>query len=254
MFQSVQHSIAGIAAAGFLALPTSPGFADAPDRAVLAPFPDPDGSFVAIVRWASPRGVSEVSAWIEATGGELASISDGPANGVVLCLRSEPWLALGACDGPWLGLERPATAPPANEPWRWSDARPVTFFAWAEGRPAGSLRLPTYAALDDEGRWLDLLGSPDAGAAIRSAAVRWPANADGDGNGVPDPLERNGIAWITGDSACVRDPADLDGNGRVDAADLAIVLANWGGPGPGDIDANGVIDAADLAEVLGRWT
>jgi hypothetical protein len=237
-----------------LAFPAFPGFADAPDRAVLAPFAEPGGSFLAVVRWPVPVGVSEVAAWIDASGGHLASLSDGPENGVLLCLRSDPWLSLAACDGPWIGLERPAAAPPTNEPWRWSDAAPVTFLAWAEGRPAGSPRLPGHAALDDEGRWLDLAGGPDSGAAVRSAAVRWPAGSDADGNGVPDPLEREGIEWIAADPACGRNPADLDGNGRVDAADLAIVLGNWGGTGPGDIDANGVIDAADLAEVLGRWT
>ena len=49
-------------------------------------------------------------------------------------------------------------------------------------------------------------------------------------------------------------PADLDGNGAVDASDLAGVLAAWGpGGGPADIDANGQVDAADLAALLAAW-
>jgi hypothetical protein len=254
MYRSNHPSRSRFVIAGCLALPASFGFADAPDRAVLGPVRSPDGSFIAVVRWPVPTGVPEVAAWIDSTGGRLASLADGPANGVLRCLRSEPWLALDPCDGPWLGLERPAAAPPASEPWRWADGTPVTFLAWAEGRPAGSPRLPAHAALDDEGRWLDLLGGPEAGAAVRSAAVHWPAGSDGDGNGVPDPLERDGIEWIPGDPTCVRNPADLDGNGRVDASDLAIVLANWGGRGSGDVDDNGVVDANDLGEVLGRWS
>lgn len=48
-------------------------------------------------------------------------------------------------------------------------------------------------------------------------------------------------------------PADLDGNGAIDAADLGILLGNWGGRGVGDIDASGSVDAADLGSLLGAW-
>lgn len=48
-------------------------------------------------------------------------------------------------------------------------------------------------------------------------------------------------------------PADLDGNGRVDAADLGRLLGNWGGPGEGDLDGDGTVGAADLAILLGAW-
>lgn len=46
---------------------------------------------------------------------------------------------------------------------------------------------------------------------------------------------------------------DLDGNGAVDAADLAILLGGWGGTGLGDLDQSGVIDGGDLARLLGAW-
>lgn len=46
---------------------------------------------------------------------------------------------------------------------------------------------------------------------------------------------------------------DLDGNGSVDAADLAILLGSWGGTGPADLDNSGTVDAADLAQLLGAW-
>ena len=51
-------------------------------------------------------------------------------------------------------------------------------------------------------------------------------------------------------SAC---PADLDGSGVVDGADLAIILAAWGTSGPGDLDGSGIVDGADLAIVLAAW-
>ena len=50
-------------------------------------------------------------------------------------------------------------------------------------------------------------------------------------------------------------PADLDGDGSVNAADLAELLGTWG-PCDGcsaDFDGNGLVDAADLAGLLGAW-
>lgn len=48
-------------------------------------------------------------------------------------------------------------------------------------------------------------------------------------------------------------PADLDGNGAVDAADLSGLLSAWGTAGAGDIDGSGSVDAADLAVLLAAW-
>ena len=63
-----------------------------------------------------------------------------------------------------------------------------------------------------------------------------------------DVLLRNAIAYLQ--PTC---PADLDGNGAVDAPDLAILLGAWGSSGPADLDGNGQVDAADLAVLLGSW-
>ncbi|MEE9266712.1 MAG: dockerin type I domain-containing protein, partial [Gammaproteobacteria bacterium] len=48
---------------------------------------------------------------------------------------------------------------------------------------------------------------------------------------------------------------DLDGDGAVDASDLAILLGSWGAcPGcPADLNGDGVVGAFDLALVLGNW-
>lgn len=48
-------------------------------------------------------------------------------------------------------------------------------------------------------------------------------------------------------------PADLNGNGSVDAADLAVLLNAWGGSGVGDLDGNSIVNAADLASLLNAW-
>ena len=46
---------------------------------------------------------------------------------------------------------------------------------------------------------------------------------------------------------------DTNGDGVVNAADLAILLGNWGTPGAGDIDGSGTVGAPDLALMLGAW-
>jgi hypothetical protein len=50
-------------------------------------------------------------------------------------------------------------------------------------------------------------------------------------------------------SAC---PSDLDGDGAVSAADLSLVLLNWGTTAA-DIDGDGTTSASDLSLVLEAW-
>lgn len=51
-------------------------------------------------------------------------------------------------------------------------------------------------------------------------------------------------------------PGDVNGDGKVNGADLGAVLGAFGPASPGapaDFDRNGVVDGADLGFVLGRW-
>jgi hypothetical protein len=48
--------------------------------------------------------------------------------------------------------------------------------------------------------------------------------------------------------------ADLNGDGVVNGADLAALLAQWGTAGAADIDQNGIVNGADLAALLANWT
>lgn len=52
----------------------------------------------------------------------------------------------------------------------------------------------------------------------------------------------------------VSNPYDLDGDGLVAAADVAILLGGWGSPGPADFDGDGQVGAPDLATLLAAWT
>lgn len=70
--------------------------------------------------------------------------------------------------------------------------------------------------------------------------------------------ERRGI-WLCVEvdapaSVVVRRPGDLDGDGFVDAADLSVLLGDWGSPETrSDLNLDGVVDGLDHAILLGSW-
>lgn len=74
-----------------------------------------------------------------------------------------------------------------------------------------------------------------------------------------DELFFSGVfnAWTLELSTCVcadppTCPADLNGDGLVDGADLGAMLSAWGGPGA-DLDGNGTTDGGDLGQLLSAW-
>jgi hypothetical protein len=48
-------------------------------------------------------------------------------------------------------------------------------------------------------------------------------------------------------------PADLNGDGFVNGADLGILLGGWGQPGSTDLNHDGTTNGADLGVMLGSW-
>jgi hypothetical protein len=128
--------------------------------------------------------------------------------------------------------------------------------------------------IDDNLRLLP--GSPciDAGDNYAVPADQFDLDADGD-TAEPIPFDLAGLARFVDDPATIDsgngsppivdmgayeftgmvNPLDLTGDGVVDAADLAQLLADWGDcPGcPADYTADGTIDAADLGELLANW-
>jgi hypothetical protein len=58
---------------------------------------------------------------------------------------------------------------------------------------------------------------------------------------------------LYGFDCTVARPADLNGDGAVDGADLGILLGNWGNSGAGDIDGSGAVDGADLGALVADW-
>ncbi len=84
-----------------------------------------------------------------------------------------------------------------------------------------------------------------------SAAVRVRFQARDLGTG---SLVEAGVDFVrVSISGCADVPADLNGDGIVDGADISMLLNNWGGAGIGDIDGNGIVDAADLSALLNAW-
>ena len=61
--------------------------------------------------------------------------------------------------------------------------------------------------------------------------------------------------WVDciNETAAPTTPGDLNGDGKVDAADLGAVLSGWGTP-VGDVNGDGTTNASDLAAVLANWS
>ena len=106
----------------------------------------------------------------------------------------------------------------------------------------------------------------DANGVIDSCDIASGAAQDCNANGIPDACDIAGGASVDANGDGIPDecapptnPADLNGDGIVDGADLGIALGSWGecpakGACPGDINGDGVVDGADLGVILGSWS
>lgn len=226
-----------------------------------------DGALRAVIVVDRAWSADEASALAADLGATLATARVPAELAFLESLCSAPDAPPGVfdCAGPWIGGARAASAGTPAAPWRWSDGTDVAAFGWARGRPAQTELLPAAILLDGvdgpNGRWIDALPEPDAGVSTRSAIVTFSIFTDCDADDRPDLLEiaANPSLDADGDGvldACgKRDPADLNGDGRVDATDLSIVLNAWGTADPtADADQSGRVDAADLAMVLSAWS
>ncbi len=92
-------------------------------------------------------------------------------------------------------------------------------------------------------------GGPVGGGEVPPEGVRGPVGGLAAGSVVEAGVDFVRVLV----TACPTRPEDLDGNGEVNAADLAVILNNWGGSGAGDLDGDGTVGAADLSAVLNAW-
>jgi 1,4-alpha-glucan branching enzyme len=62
------------------------------------------------------------------------------------------------------------------------------------------------------------------------------------------------VIFSQGDPPPPTNPADINGDGTVNAADLAVLLSAWGTANDAaDLNNNGTVEAADLAQLLAQW-
>ncbi len=117
------------------------------------------------------------------------------------------------------------------------------FFAGDSGSPV--------MGLDQDGAQC-FVGFAAGGGPIAVGGTKWPGN---EFETLRGHVESRGyqLHAVNLGSRSMRFSADADGDGDIDAADAAIVLANWSLAGCGDVNRDGVVDAMDLAEVLAGW-
>lgn len=130
--------------------------------------------------------------------------------------------------------------------------------------------LPTITLLDgafleaDTLICLDALGGQIDLSAISTDAPIIRVAPGGVANLVGDVLVDDGVAldsmiqgfFAQSDASCVVQSclADLNLDGKVDAADLELLLMTWGADFPfADLDADGVVASADLSLLLAAW-
>jgi hypothetical protein len=70
---------------------------------------------------------------------------------------------------------------------------------------------------------------------------------------VPGAANSQIVATLVATLGGSANPADLNGDGVVNGADLGILLAAWGGSGTGDLNGDGTINGADIGILLANW-
>ncbi len=113
----------------------------------------------------------------------------------------------------------------------------------------GDLGTPTITVLHNGAQ---IWGAVDFGSFDLTLSIAPGDTLDFEAHGIYNFGNTEIGVTITSESPC---PADLDGNGIVDGADLGALLGMWGACAgcAEDLDGSGVVDGADLGALLGAW-
>lgn len=117
-------------------------------------------------------------------------------------------------------------------------------------RTAGNHTVTSGASCTADGTYFDGV------LTLASTSFTWVVPASAAGATIPYFCAPHCIFGMVGSITVhgAANPADLNGDGSVNAADLAILLNAWGAAGGlGDIDGNGAVDAADISALLSAW-
>jgi probable HAF family extracellular repeat protein len=128
----------------------------------------------------------------------------------------------------------------------WAVNEPGQIVGWS--KPSFFETVPTTWI---EGQVYDLNDLIEPGSGVEMTQA-WDINDEGVIVGVgfhEDTLRAMVLTPMT------LDPADLNGDGTVDGADLGLLLGNWGPCDgcPADLNGDGTVDGADLGILLGAW-
>jgi hypothetical protein len=213
--------------------------------------------------WGQFASTSEAVQFAEARGAYLATLTTANEEGFVQANAIAGSCSFTAGSEALIGLLQDKGAGEPSGGWRWITNEPLIYSNWRASEPSNSGSVEHIGFLNRSGGWND--GGTVLGCA-NASIIEWSADCNSDGivdfgqirvgelddanaNNIPDCCEQ-GVACLC--------PSDIDGNGTVDAIDLAIVIGYWGTNGgkeypQADIDRSGDIDAADLAALLGAW-
>ena len=139
-------------------------------------------------------------------------------------------------DGPWPGMDSMLV--------EISDDDGATWELLEEVGPTGD---------DADGGWRVVTFRVDEFVeATENVRIRFNARDESPDSNVEAGVDRVAVELIICDSG---NPADVNGDGLVDGADLALLLGAWGTNSPeADINNDGLVDGADLAVLLANWT
>lgn len=250
-------------AAGVGALIATPGMAD---EIATLPSPENPDINIGVFRSTVPIAWRNAKNQIEAFGGFLFAPQSESDRAVVeeLVATLGPW----ECIGPWLGVQRVPSTKPLDTGWADIHGLPVANVPWSADQPYGSHVFFWSAAVDAREEtydtWVNILPDPDAGAPVFGYVFLLEGSfPDCDGDGIPNHLEIELLGESDSDSDGTPDvcaiPGDINGDGKVDGMDLAIILSTWGPcaaslPCPGDLSGDGTVDGHDIGLLLGFWT
>ncbi|MDZ4753962.1 MAG: choice-of-anchor B family protein [Phycisphaerae bacterium] len=143
----------------------------------------------------------------------------------------------------------------------------VSYWRWYSNNQGGNPNndsMPVEITNDGGLTWVTLeMVTENAGAWVKrsfsvadflaptdNVYIRWVARDEGAGSLIEAGVDDFAVSFLDCPAGVV---GDLDGNGAVNGADLAILLGQWGAAGSADFNQDGIVDAQDLAVLLGAW-
>jgi len=170
----------------------------------------------------------------------------------------------GGGNAAFVGLFQDPSASDFAEPaggWRWITGEPLTLWPFCPGEPNNAAGGQDWgrAYISSDG-WCVDDWRPGTCCTPCCSLLEWSVDCNGDGLVDYGQLLDGTLADANGNGVpdcCEPSPADLNGDGTVNADDIALLLGNWGPTVPKtvafDLDADGLIDANDLGIVLASW-